>query len=182
LAIFGGLNDPHRSDQLPPTLMLGCGMCLTAHFEFRAGATRLRRLDPGALPALVRNQLVLGAMLFAYALWCLLTPATLTQAVASAPELTSMMRPIEDLARTIHRIVYGVMMLVAVFAQGGTALFYRRRAKHFDTYVAQTPAWIADLQRGGNRSLTESIAPSIPDDQPRLKRRGHVGMTRQHAQ
>jgi hypothetical protein len=147
LAIFGGLTILTGLTSFP-TLMLGCGMCLTAHFEFR-GATRLRRLDPGALPALVRNQLVLGAMLFAYALWCLLTAATLTQAVASAPELTSMMRPIEDLARTIHRIVYGVMMLVAVFAQGGTALFYRRRAKHFDAYVAQTPAWITDLQRGG---------------------------------
>ena len=97
-------------------------------------------------------------MLFAYALWCLLTPATLTQAVASAPELTSMMRPIEDLARTIYRIVYGVMMLIAVFAQGGRCFFTGSPATSQHVRGAD-PGMDRGLTARRNRSLTESIAP-----------------------
>jgi hypothetical protein len=147
LAIFGGITILTGLTSFP-TLALGCGMCLAAQFEFR-GATRLRRLDTRALHSLARNQLALGAALFAYALWCMLTPESLTQAVAATPELNSMMRPIEDLARVIHTIVYGVIMLVAVFAQGGTAMFYRRRERQLHEYLAQTPAWLVQAQRDG---------------------------------
>jgi len=45
--------------------------------------------------------------------------------------------------------LYGAMIAVALFAQGGLALFYFTRRKHIDAYLAKTPAWILAMQRGG---------------------------------
>ena len=150
IAIFGGLTVLTGLSSLP-SLMLGCGMCLVAHFEFR-GASQLRRLDPGALHRLMRNQLALGSMLLLYGLWNFITalthPTPLADA-ASHPDVANMLQPFEDLSRLISGTVYATIMLVAVFVQGGTALFYHRRARHLASYLSQTPPWILEMQRNG---------------------------------
>ena len=38
---------------------------------------------------------------------------------------------------------------VAVFGQGGTALFYLSRRRHVEAYLRDTPQWIVDAQRAG---------------------------------
>ena len=40
-------------------------------------------------------------------------------------------------------------MLVAIFVQGGTALYYITRQHTLRQYTAQTPTWIRELQQRG---------------------------------
>jgi len=65
------------------------------------------------------------------------------------PQLGRMLQPIENLTHLIAMALYGAMIAVALFAQGGLALFYFTRGKHIDAYLARTPAWILAMQRGG---------------------------------
>jgi hypothetical protein len=152
IAVFGGLTMITGLTSLPG-LLLGCGMCIVAHFELRA-ASALRRLDPAAIDMLVRNQLILGCMLFAYGVWNLISaligPSLLAHAAVSA-DVARMLQPFDSLARTISASVYIVIMLVAIFVQGGSALFYRSRRRHLADYLANTPIWILGMQQGGAR-------------------------------
>jgi hypothetical protein len=135
-----------------PGLMLGVGMMGIAVIELR-GAGRLRHLEPSAARTLGFNQLALGTLLFAYALWRIISVATgkgVYDAVgASDPQLAHMLQPVENLTRLVSFAVYAALMAIAVFAQGGLALFYFSRVKHVQEYVARTPAWIIAMQRAG---------------------------------
>ena len=44
--------------------------------------------------------------------------------------------------------LYGSVIALSVIFQGGNALYYFTRRKHVEAYVAETPAWIRDLQSG----------------------------------
>ena len=151
LAIFGAITILTGLTSFP-TLMIGCAMCVAAHFEFR-GSSQLRRLKPSSINMLMWNQLVLGSALFLYALWSLITsltgPSALAQAAGGDAALAGMLAPVESLTRLITTTVYVALMLVAIFVQGGTALFYRSRAPHLARYLEQAPHWIANLQRDG---------------------------------
>lgn len=46
-------------------------------------------------------------------------------------------------------LIYGTLAAVAIFVQGGTALFYHSRRKYIEAYVNETPAWIVQAQRAG---------------------------------
>lgn len=152
IAIFGGLTMLSGLTS-PPALLLGVAMCILAHFELRA-ATSLRRLETGAIDALVRNQIILGSMLFVYALWSLISamlgPSLLAHAAVTT-DVARMLKPFDSLARAISVTVYVAVMLVAVFVQGGSALYYRSRGKHLADYLANTPVWILGMQKSGAR-------------------------------
>jgi hypothetical protein len=49
----------------------------------------------------------------------------------------------------ISYLIYGTLALVAIFGQGGTALFYVSRRKYIEEYARQTPAWIVQAQSVG---------------------------------
>jgi hypothetical protein len=133
--------------------LVGSGMLLVAFVELRA-ANRLRRFESAAARTLGINQLALAALLFAYAvcgIYSVLTgPSPYAEAVASEPLLGDMLRPVEDLGRLISLLVYGVVIGVALFFQGGMAMYYFSRARHVRDYLTRTPAWIVAVQKAGN--------------------------------
>jgi hypothetical protein len=145
LTLLTGLTDPSG-------LLMGAGMAAVAFVELR-GAGRLRRLETGVTRTLGFNQLALAAIMIAYAVWRLhieMSGVSPYQAYKSAdPQLARMLQPIENLTHFIALVLYGAMIGVALFAQGGLALFYFTRGKHIDAYLAKTPAWIVAMQRGG---------------------------------
>ena len=46
-------------------------------------------------------------------------------------------------------VMYGTLAAVAIFVQGGTALYYLSRRRLIEQYLRETPAWIVQAQRAG---------------------------------
>jgi hypothetical protein len=135
-----------------PSLLLGLGMMWVAWQEFR-GARLLRRLQPSASRSLAKNQIVLAAILISYAIWQgyhgMTGAGSLTASAGGDPQLTRLLGPIDQLINLITLSVYGLLVLIAIFVQGGTALYYFTREKYVNAYLRQTPDWILNLQRSG---------------------------------
>jgi len=133
-------------------LLLGFGMAIVAYVEF-AGATKLRQLDARAARQLAINQVCLGAMLILYSLWQLYVamtgPSSFASVTGNDPQLAQMLGSFDGLTKTISMLVYGVLIAIAIFIQGGTAMYYHSRQRHLEEYVRATPKWILDLQRAG---------------------------------
>ena len=98
------------------------------------GCRMLRRDDAGGMRWLVRSQLVVLAVICAYAISRLLSyddqvvrQAMTPQMRASLRELGFTMEDILPLARQFNRILYGSVMAAALIYQGGMALHYLRR-------------------------------------------------------
>ena len=151
VGLFGGLTLLFGMFS-PVGALLGAGMLAVAYVELR-GAKRMRLLDPQSPRVLAWNQVVLGTLLLAYAaysLWTISTGRTDMQAeIAKYPELTDVVGDLDRLSKLIGLLVYGTLMAVAIFGQGGTALFYLSRKKHIEAYLRETPPWIIEAQRSG---------------------------------
>ena len=136
----------------PATLLIALVMAAIAVVEIR-GADKLQRLDLSAPRTLAINQLALGSLLILYALAKLygeLTGPGVYDAIAATdPQLSQMLQPVQKLTHTIALAAYCALILVAIAAQGGLALFYFSRQKLLTTYLHQTPAWITSLHRTG---------------------------------
>jgi hypothetical protein len=65
------------------------------------------------------------------------------------PDMGAMGRDIDQITRTIGLMVYGGLAAVAIFGQGGTALYYWSRRRFVEAYLKETPRWIIDAQRAG---------------------------------
>jgi hypothetical protein len=145
LTLLFGITDPS-------SIVMGLGMATIAWIELR-GAGALKRLDPRAARTLGLNQLALASLLIVYALWRLygvMTGAGPYDAIkASDAGLAPMLKPIEDITRMVSLALYGSLIVIAVFAQGGMAWYYFSRAKHIASYVLRTPPWIVKLQQSG---------------------------------
>jgi hypothetical protein len=151
LGVFGGLSLLFGITSLAGWLV-GGGLIAIAVIEVRT-ASALKRLDPSAPRRLGWNQVVLGALLLAYAVWGMWWAHygridSLEQVVAQSPELGGF-GEIESLVRTLTLVVYAVLAVVAVVGPGLSALYYFTRQRHVVACIEQTPAWIMDLQRRG---------------------------------
>ena len=133
--------------------LVGSGMMVVAFVELGA-ANRLRRFEAAASKILGINQLALAVLLLAYAACgiysVLASPSPYADAVASEPQLGPMLRPVEDLTRLISLSVYAVVVAVALFFQGGMAMYYFSRAALVRDYLTRTPAWVVAVQKAGN--------------------------------
>jgi hypothetical protein len=133
-------------------IALGAAMLVVAWVEFR-GARHLRQLDPNATTSLALNQVVLGAALLLYAIFSLWNVARgqgfLSEQLANSAELAQAGLKFDSLARLLGVLVYGTLAAVAIFGQGGTALYYFTRRKYVEAYRRETPQWILDAQRAG---------------------------------
>jgi len=65
------------------------------------------------------------------------------------PELRQMLEPVEGLTTLVMQCVYGALIVVAIFGQGGMALYYHFRRRSAESYTKQTPEWILMMQRAG---------------------------------
>lgn len=129
-------------------LVMGLGIGVVAALELRAAAA-LKRLDQQAPRRLAMNQIALAVLLFGYgaiSLWQTLHSA---HPLSGVGELVGDLGPYEAVIRSIMAATYAAVMAAAVIGPGLMALYYRSRARILQTYLAQTPQWILDLQRSG---------------------------------
>ena len=54
----------------------------------------------------------------------------------------------EALYQQIVVAVYGGVIVLSALFQGGTALYYFSRRRHVEDFIAETPAWVRDVQSG----------------------------------
>jgi hypothetical protein len=135
----------------PLSWLLGAGLGVAAYIEFH-GAARLRRLEPAATRWLGFNQIGLGGLLIAYAVWQILAAAGHPpKSALDDPALAGLqgMEDMKQLERILPILLYGALIAIALIYQGGNAWYYFTRARHLRAYVQETPAWIVELQRSG---------------------------------
>jgi hypothetical protein len=151
VGVFGGLTALFGLTDLP-SLALGVIMLGVAFVERRA-SDKLKRLDVNATETLAWNQLALGGSLMIYAILRLYAvthgPSEYAEIMAKEPELKQMLGSVEDLTQMILLTVYLCLIAVAIFAQGGMALYYFTRGRALKDYLATTPGWIQEMQRAG---------------------------------
>ena len=129
--------------------VLGIGMGVVAYVEFK-GIDRLRRLDATVIKTLALNQVGLGSLLLLYAIYSVLTSGhSMDEFKSQGPEVAQFMSGYSGMMDAATYLIYGILALVAIFGQGGTALFYLSRRKYIEEYASQTPQWIIQAQQAG---------------------------------
>lgn len=138
------------------TMAIGGVMVMIGAVEVKGGR-RLARLEAKAARILGWNQVVLGALLLAYAVWRLWSlhrnggadvSAMLGTAGADA-DVKQMLGGVEELAQQIMVWVYVTVAAVAVLGPGLLAWYYFSRVRHVRAYLERTPGWIVEMQRAG---------------------------------
>src|SRR3954471_21742881 len=131
------------------SMIVGLALGAMAFVEIR-GASQLRRLDESAPRRLGFNQILLGMLLCAYAVWQIYQhlhgPSALAAVTQADPRVG---KRFEDMFRSLAVALYGSLIIFAILAQGGAALFYFTREKYLRAYRQRTPAWILQMQQTG---------------------------------
>ena len=129
--------------------VIGLVLAAIAFIELR-GAAKLRVLDPSSPKILGINQLALSGLIILYALWQIYRQSTgkgdLAEVAAMDPAAADMVGP---MVQQVTMLLYGGLIVIAIFAQGGLALYYFTRARILRTYLEQTPTWIIQMQKSG---------------------------------
>ncbi|MEZ6317819.1 MAG: hypothetical protein R3B49_03550 [Phycisphaerales bacterium] len=142
------------------TLALGVAFIAVGYHEL-ALRPRLSQLDRGAPMTLAMNQVILGIIIIAYAVWQLIQGLSPTDpgpasALASDPafasdpqlaQLAGLSDTMERLTKMVNLGVYGGLIAGTLLVQGLTARYYASRRKHLDRFLAETPGWIINLHR-----------------------------------
>ena len=131
------------------SMIVGAVLGVMAFVEIR-GASQLRRLDESAPRRLAINQILLGLLLCAYAVWRIYDylhgPSPYAQLSAADPKIG---KRFEDMFRSLAVAIYGCLIIFAICAQGGAAIFYFTREKYLKAYRQRTPGWILQMQQTG---------------------------------
>ena len=132
------------------TFIVGAGLGVLAWNELR-GRTLLRQFEPRATRVLGLNQLALLGLIVAYAAWmlgkALLGPNPYDEIIRREPMAADMLGGIGGLYKTMSIAVYGALIVGTLIFQGLNAIYYFTRAKLLRGYLAETPAWVVELQR-----------------------------------
>ncbi|MBN2583960.1 MAG: hypothetical protein JXL80_12915 [Planctomycetes bacterium] len=136
--------------------LIALALCVTGTAEWY-GHTQVRRARSGAAKLLGINQLVLMGVIIAYcvAQMVMFSPEK-AKAEALSPELRSQMSAMPGAVGSFNAMIdrwgpivtygfYGLMILIGVAFQGGTALYYFTRKRHIEAFARETPAWIQRL-------------------------------------
>ncbi len=131
-------------------LVMGVGLGAVAWNESR-GRKMLLQFNTRAPFALGFNQLAMMVLIIAYAAWMmavgLLGPNPYEEAMQREPMLKQMLGDIGDLYKTLTVIVYGSLIAATVIFQGINSLYYFTRARILRAFLAETPAWVVQLQQ-----------------------------------
>ncbi len=132
------------------SFIMGIGLVVIAWNEFQ-GRRRLRQFDSRGPHLLGWNQLALLGLIVVYSAWmmsvALLGPNPYAEIIRQEPMAANMLGGIGDLYRKMSIAVYGALILGTLLFQGINALYYFTRAKLLRGYLAETPAWVVELQR-----------------------------------
>jgi hypothetical protein len=133
-------------------LLLGLALLASALVELNYAAA-LARLDARAPRRLAINQLALAGAISVYSLWSLYAaltgPSALGAGLAGSPELDELVGSMAGLERMLSVGVYSGVIVASVIFQGGLAWYYAVRGRALSAYLAQTPAWVIELDRAG---------------------------------
>ena len=135
------------------SFLLGTVLAVVAYNEFR-GARDLRRFDERAPRRLALGQIGLCVALVLYGAWGLYTtfttPSEYQAVLAGSAQAAELVGSIESLQTTVSLGVYGGLIVLSIIFQGGTAWYYFRRQRLVRAYIAETPAWILELERASS--------------------------------
>lgn len=137
--------------------IMAAGLTLVAYNEFR-GRRRLLEFEPAAAATLGWNQIGLLALIVVYCVWTMVTSLTgdssLVAALAASPELNQAGVELSEFGESFVQLFvigfYGTVIGLSVIFQGANAIYYFTRRKYVARYVAETPAWVRDLQRASS--------------------------------
>ena len=122
---------------------------------------KMLRLDSSAPKKLALNQIVLGITLASYAIYKLMQPSgpsVLTSSIAtdpmlqSTPEVAGMLDGMAQLEQLVMASVYVLLIVLAVFVQGGTAGYYALKSFPLRRRHKQTPLWCLRVYQAANPS------------------------------
>jgi hypothetical protein len=138
----------------PVGLALTVGLAVVAFNEFR-GRKRLLNFDPRGATLLGWNQIGLLAMIVVYCGWMWYSSVndsgTVAAEMKSYADLDAALGAsggFETLYKQLVVVFYGGVVVLSALFQGGTALYYFSRRRHVEEFVAETPAWVRDVQSG----------------------------------
>jgi hypothetical protein len=151
IAAFAAISFPFCFTS-PAGWFICLGMAYVAWRELSL-VTALNRLDVQTPKQLARNQLVFCGIIIVYCLWSLLSSLLSSQdsaLIASASDALGMTAAdVNQLGRVISIGIYSALIVLSILYQGGMAWYYYSRTKVLEDYLATTPQWIIDYQRGG---------------------------------
>ena len=131
-------------------LAVTVGLLAVAWNEGRA-RKKLMKLVPGSGRELGWNQLAFLALIAAYCLYQILyvvnQPNSFDDAIAKNPQLADMLGTYAEMSHTIGRLIYQGVLVISTLAVGGNAWYYFICDRRLDTYLAETPNWVLDIQR-----------------------------------
>ncbi len=133
------------------SLVLGAALMVVAVREGRL-AGRLAQLDPRAPRALALNQLLLGAVIVAYAGWQIRAALASTglselNAPIGDPQVDAMLANIGAVSKQIMVAFYACVAAGGALGTGLMALYYRGRQPLLRRFLAATPPWVTQLLR-----------------------------------
>jgi hypothetical protein len=139
----------------PVGMALTAGIALIAFNEFR-GRKKLLNFEPSGATLLAWNQLGLLAMIIGYCFWMmhgnLIDSSSLSAELKGLSELdSSLADTVDSLQPMIQQAVRGFylgVIALSVLFQGGTAIYYFSRRRLVEDFVAETPEWVREVQRG----------------------------------
>ncbi len=111
---------------------------------------RLLRLETTSLRKLAINQLLLAGVLIAYGVFMLMQApgeSMIASAMgqdatlASAPQIAAQLDGFARLEQLAKASVYALLILIALFMQGGAVLYYISKVRSLRRLHRQTPAW-----------------------------------------
>ena len=156
LGIFSGLSGLFVAgealfgefDWLGAIMCVGLG--ILAWNELR-GRRELLRFNLKAPALLGWNQLALLILIVAYAAWMMgktvFGPNPYDQAMQAEPMSVQVLGNISSLYKTLSVLLYGALIVGTLIFQGLTSRYYFTRAPLLRAYLAETPAWVIELQR-----------------------------------
>jgi hypothetical protein len=131
-------------------LVVTVGLLAIAWNEGRA-RKKLLQLVPGSGRELGWNQLAFLALIAAYCLYQILyvvnQPNSLDDAIAQYSEMADMIGSYAELSHTVGVLIYQAVLVISTLTVGGNAWYYFICNRRLDTYLAETPNWVLDIQR-----------------------------------
>lgn len=131
-------------------VIMGVGLSAIAWNEFR-GRKLLHQFSPRAPAVLGWNQLGLLVLVVAYGAWMMNASLRASSQLKNMMGTDALTIPtvgnIDSLYKTLAVTMYGALIAGTVIFQGLNSLYYFTRARILRDYLAQTPAWVVELQR-----------------------------------
>lgn len=125
---------------------VGIGLLIVSLNELR-GSALLRKADPSGARVLGWNQLVLAALLVAYATWSLASALRQPPSAALQSGDPQLDATLASISSTITYALYGTMAVLGLLLPGLTSIYYFTRARVIRAFLAETPDWIVEIMR-----------------------------------